>query len=98
METSHGLRFHDHVLEQLVERRAHVDIAVREGRAIVQDEIGRACGFTCCYDFGVKAGLFPNCQALRLILHEIPAHRKSRLGQCQRIFVIRGVAHGERGS
>ena len=32
------LRFHDQILEDLVERRAHVDVAVGKGRAVVQDE------------------------------------------------------------
>jgi hypothetical protein len=32
----------DHVLEDLVDRVAHVDLAVGIGRAVVQDELGRA--------------------------------------------------------
>ena len=34
----HGLRFHDDVFENFVERRAHVDVAVGEGRAVVQNK------------------------------------------------------------
>jgi hypothetical protein len=35
-------RLDDHVLEDLVDRVAHVDLAVGIGRAVVQDELGRA--------------------------------------------------------
>ena len=34
----HRLRFHHEVLEDFVERRAHVDIAVGEWRAVMQNE------------------------------------------------------------
>ena len=98
VETGHGLGFHHHILEQLVEGGAHVDIAVGERRAVVEDEIGCACGLAGGGDFRVKAGFFPNREALWLVLHEIPAHRESRLGQGQRVFVIRGIAHGGRGT
>ncbi len=37
-KTGHGFGFHDEILEDFVERRAHVDVAVGEGRAVVQDE------------------------------------------------------------
>ncbi len=37
-ETGHGFRFHDQILEDFVERRSHVHVAVGEGRAIMQDE------------------------------------------------------------
>src|SRR5690349_13556964 len=36
--TRHGLGFHHQVLEDLVQRRAHVDVAVGERRAVVKDE------------------------------------------------------------
>ena len=32
------LRFHDEILENLVQRRAHVDVAIGERRAVVQHE------------------------------------------------------------
>src|SRR4051794_22026799 len=37
-KTRHAFRFYDEVLQDLVERRAHVDVAVRERRAVVQNE------------------------------------------------------------
>src|SRR2546423_1078155 len=37
-KTSHRLRFHHQVFENLVQRRAHVNIAVRERRAVVKNE------------------------------------------------------------
>ena len=37
-ETGHRFRFHDQILEDLVQRRAHVDVAIGEGRAVVQHE------------------------------------------------------------
>ena len=98
MESRHGLGFHHHVFQKLVERSAHVDVAVRERRAIVEDVIGRAGGSAGRSDLGVEAGLFPNIEALRLVFYEIPTHREARLRQWQRILVIRGGAHGGRGS
>ena len=97
VEAGHGLGFHDHVLEQLVESGAHVDVAVGERRAIVEDEIGCSGGFAGGDDLVVESGFFPNLQTLRLVFHEIPAHGEARLRQCQRVFVIRGGAHSGRG-
>ena len=37
-ETGHGFRFHDEILEDLVQRGAHVDVAVGKGRTVVQDK------------------------------------------------------------
>ena len=41
-KAGHRFRFHDQVLQDLVQRRAHVHVAVGERRAIVQDEQLRA--------------------------------------------------------
>ncbi len=98
VEAGHGLGFHDHVLEELVQGGAHVDVAVGERRAVVEDEIGRTGGFAGGGDFRVEAGFFPNRETLRLVLHKIPAHGETCLWQGQRVFVIRGGAHGGRGS
>ena len=98
VEAGHGLGFHHHVLEQLVERGAHVDIAIGEGRAVVEDEIGCAGGLAGGGDLRVESGFLPNLEALRLVFHKIPAHREICLRQGQRVFVIRGGAHGGRGT
>ena len=34
----HGLGFHDEILQDFVERGAHVHIAVGKGRSVVQDK------------------------------------------------------------
>ena len=36
--TEHGLRFHDEILEDLVERSAHMDIAIGKRRSVMQNE------------------------------------------------------------
>ncbi len=37
-KAGHGFRFHDEILQDLVERGAHVDVAVGKGRTVVEDE------------------------------------------------------------
>jgi hypothetical protein len=56
-ETAHGLVTEDGILEQLVERRADVDVAVGEGRAVVEDEGGLAGGAG--LDLAVEAVALP---------------------------------------
>ena len=34
----HGLRFHHEILQNFVERSAHVNVAIGKGRAVVQDK------------------------------------------------------------
>ena len=42
VEAGHRPRFDDEILQNLVQRRADVDVAVRVGRAVVQHELRRA--------------------------------------------------------
>jgi len=86
LEAGHRLGLHHQVLEHLVERGAHVDVAVGEGRAVVEDEGRRLLGAAALDDFLVKPGLLPNRETLRLVLHEVPAHRERGLRQQQRVF------------
>ncbi len=62
-KAEHGLRFHHQILEDLVQRRAHVDIAIRERRAVVQDEQLRAGARF--LNLLVKLRLLPGLEDLR---------------------------------
>ena len=52
-EAAQGFVFDDDVLENLVQRRADVDVAIGEGRAVVQDEF-RSAPARCGLDFLVE--------------------------------------------
>ena len=96
VEAGHGLRLHDQVLEHLVEGGAHVDVAVGEGRAVVQDEARPALGLR--LDAPVQLAGFPFCQPLRLARDQVRLHREVGLRQQDGILVVLGGgrlgAHG----
>ena len=68
----HRFGFDYHVLEYLVHRGTHVDIAVREGRTVVKNEF-----FVSLVVFeheGIKVYLIPVFEHFRLALMEVSAH------------------------
>jgi hypothetical protein len=71
-EPAQALVFDDDILEDFVESSADVDIAVCERRAVVQNELGRACAAG--LDFLVKASPMPTFQALRLAGRQVGFH------------------------
>ncbi len=87
-KTEHGLRFHDQILQNFVQRGAHVDIAVGERRAIVQHERLRLPPRL--LDLLVKAGGLPTLQDFRLARGQARLHRELRLREVERILVIGG--------
>ena len=89
LKSGHRLRFDDEILEHLVESGPHVDIAVRKGRSVVQDELRRPlAGFL---DRGVEPLLLPLGQQLRLTLGQTGLHREVGLGKADGILV---AGHG----
>ena len=79
IEAEHLPRAHDDVLEDLVHRRADVDVAVGVGRAVVQDEFlaARRRGAQPAVD----VALGPARQHLGLALGQLRLHRKIGVGQ-----------------
>src|SRR5262249_39501388 len=92
--TQHRLRFHNEILEDFVERGSHVDIAVGEGRAVMQNE--QLSARSRFLNLLVKARLLPSHEHFRLVRGETRFHRKIRARQVQCVFVI--LAHGERAT
>ena len=92
-ETRHGFGFHHQILEQLVERGAHVDVAICERRAVMKNELRGVLRAAAGKNFRVKSPAFPALQTRRFVLHQVPPHRESRLRESQGVFVIRGGAH-----
>ena len=84
--TAHGLEFQDGILENLVERRADVHIAVGKRRPVVQHEglLGLRVALP---NAGVQILRIPLLKPLRLTLHQAGFHGKTGLRQVQRIFV-----------
>ncbi len=87
IETRQRAALHDHVLEDLVDRVADVDVAVGVGRAVVQDEARTpARGFA---DAPVEAARLPGGDPLGFALREVAAHGKRRVGQIEGVLVVR---------
>ena len=75
----HLLRAVDDVLQHLVERMAHMQVAVRVGRAVMQDELlGAGAALA---QLLPEADLFPMRQNLRLTGRQVAAHREVGLRQ-----------------
>ena len=91
-EAAHRLVAVDEVLERLVQRRADVDVAVGERRAVMEHEGGPAGAGS--LDFAVKIELFPVGDAPRFAFHEIRPHGEIGLGQQQGIFQV--LRHGNK--
>jgi hypothetical protein len=79
VEAVQGLVLDDDVLEHLVDRVPHVQIAVGVGRAVVEDE-GRSPGARLA-DALVELHGLPLLQALGLPLGQVGLHGESRLGR-----------------
>ena len=81
------MEFENEILERFVERRADVDVAIGEGRTVVEDE--RLSGLRVAgADAVVNAFGVPLLEALGLALHETGFHRETRLRQIECVFVI----------
>ena len=94
LEALHVARLDDDVLQNLVERRAHVNVPVGIGRAVVQ-HIG-ALGGAGVHHGRVGVALFPLLEHLGLALGKIGLHGEGGLRQIQGLFI---VAHaGSRGA
>ncbi len=95
VEARHRAALDHEVLENLVERVADVDVGVRVRRAVVQHE-PRASSRRLADRF-VDLALLPILDPAGLALRQVSAHRKRRVGQVQRRFVIgfRVVGHRE---
>ncbi len=96
----HRLALEDEILQHLVQGGAHVDVAVGEGRSVVEDELRRSGGAALLDDAAVEAALLPAGAALGLSHDEIPPHRKGGVGEVQGRLVgggAVGFAHGRAG-
>ena len=95
LEAGHGLRFEHKVLDDFVEGGAHMDVAIGEGRAIVEEEPGRTLGLTAGLDFLIETGAFPGGETGRLAQDQVRLHGKVGLRQVDGVLVVGGgSAHG----
>ena len=83
----HRPRLDDEILEHLVQSRAHVDVAVRVGRTVVQDELF----FTLAarFDLSVQIHGGPPRERLRLARRQVRLHRKVGARQVDGVFPLR---------
>ena len=80
------LGFDDDVLENLIDRVAHVEVTVCIRGAIVKDELWLPLPHLA--NLGIEVHLRPGLQAIGFTLREIRLHRKICLRQIQRGFVV----------
>ncbi len=97
VEAVERARLDDDVLQDLVDRVADVDRAVRVRRAVVQDELRPVLRDGA--QLLVRAVLVPPRQHVRLAASEVGLHRERRLGQVYGVLVVshgRGLRSGSR--
>jgi hypothetical protein len=92
----HGIGLDDEVLEDLVHRRAQVDVAVGIGGAVVEEEGRAAGGGPFLEDPFVETHGLPRLDGLRLPLGQVGFHGEIGAGQVERTLHVRLVGH--RGS
>ena len=83
---AHRIQAHDEVLQRLVERVAHVDVAVGERRAVMQGKTGLA--LVLFQQLAVNVELLPRLQHGRLALRKTRAHRETGFVHVQCLFVF----------
>ena len=86
IEAEHLLALGHHVLEDLVQRVADMDVAVGVGRAVMQHEFGAAG--SALAQFSVEVDLVPVFEDFRLALRQAGAHREFRLRQEQGLGIV----------
>src|SRR5262245_57809633 len=92
IEPQHLLATRDHVLENLVQRMADMDVTVRVRRPVVENEL--LASFRRRAELRVKTISLPARQDLRLALRQAGAHGKVSLRQKQRFrIILLGLGH-----
>ncbi len=87
VEAGHRSRLDDDLLEDLVERGPHVDVAVRVRRSVVEDELRRACALRA--NLPVEVDGLPAGERLGLARGQIRLHREVGARQVDRVFPLR---------
>ncbi len=86
----HASVLDDDVLQQFVESVSDVDMAVRVGGAVVEDELRVSPALL--HHPVIQAFVFPPGKDFRFSLRQIRAHREPGLREVQRGFVVHGVS------
>ncbi len=84
----HVLGLDDDVLDDLVQGRPEVNVAVGVGRSVVKDVRGPPLGNL--PDFPVNVGLFPEPEGFRFLFRQVGLHGEFGLRKVQGVFVIHG--------
>src|SRR5262249_55383136 len=86
VEAGQRLALDNNVLEHLVDDVADMDVAIGVGWAIVQHKLGPA-GERATHAL-VESLLLPPLHPLRLAASEVTLHRKSGVGEIERLLVV----------
>ena len=87
VEAGHRARFDHQLLQNLVQRRAHVDVAVGVGRAVVQHEF--RCAGPARANLAVKVHRGPPGEHFRLAGRQVGLHREVGARQVDGVFPLR---------
>ena len=82
----HLLRAHHQVLQDLVECRADMDIAIGIGRTVMEDE--EVTAFRILPQTGKEIHRLPALEDVRLLLRQARLHREAGLGQEQGFAIV----------
>jgi len=85
-ETLERLVAQNYVFEDFVKSRTDVHVAVREGRSVVQNELGMPR--ILFLDASVEVGLFPVLDARGFAFYEVAAHRELGVGKIESVFEV----------
>lgn len=86
IKPAQGFVFDDDVLENFVERRPDVDIAIGERRAVVQHKFLGPCAR--CADGVVEVGRLPFLEALWFAQDEVRLHGEVGFRQVECVFIV----------
>ena len=86
VEAGHRSRLDDEVLEDLVERRAEMDLPVGVRRTVVEDELRASLPRRA--DLPVEVHRRPSRERLRLGGRQVGLHREPRAGQVERVLPV----------
>ena len=86
MVSAHHIAAVDEVLQGLVQGMAHMNVAIGEGRAIMQVEEGQA--FALFQMLVIDVQFFPALQHVRLALRQTGAHGEIGFGQIKRGIIV----------
>ncbi len=87
----HRLTFYDEVFKNFVKSRTHMNIAISEWGAIMEQESGGILSLTFAYNSFVELRILPLLEAGGFFFSQIATHGEGGIGQEDSIFIAFGL-------